>query len=124
MPCDAACQKIIINTGFMATLAPILAKQHAALAPTSRPSVAIAMSATKLSEAASVLRDMLTARGLTVDKSNEFDSCEQARTLVAWIDGVNTDAGPSAPEAVTKMDAWTADIWKTIEDLAAGKFPG
>lgn len=28
MPCDAACIKIIINTRFMAALAPVLANQH------------------------------------------------------------------------------------------------
>lgn len=103
MPCDAACRKIIINTGFMATLAPMIEGPEAAA----------------LAAAARTHRDMLAALGYGLthpDESRDFGGCEQAQLLVAWI------ADPSKADADT-MNAWTAELWSQIAGLAAGKHP-
>lgn len=107
MPCDAACIKIIINTGFMATLAPVLAKRN----------LGGAVAAGKLGIAARVYADMLASVGLKASVE-DFKGCDQATLLVAWI------MGEQAPIDSELMDKWTADIWSAIADLAAGKLPG
>lgn len=102
--CNPACQKIIINTGFMAALAPILATRHKSVATF------------QLSEAAQALTRMHAAVGL-VPSSDGFAGCNEAKQLVEWIkDPSKIDIG-----TVTR---WTDDIWSAIADLAAGKFSG
>lgn len=109
-PCDAACMKIIINTGFMAILAPALSAHLKFGDPA-------AVAASKLGTAAKIHRDMLQAVGVRPDATG-FTGCEQAKALVAWLSGNKA----AAPE-VKLIDKWTADVWASIAALAAGKFP-
>lgn len=109
MPCDAACIKIIINTGFMAALAPVLAGQMASGSQTQN-------AARRLGEAARAHTDMTAVLGLS-GTPDGFEGCDQARKLVVWIRGL------VALDADVLMDKWTADIWSAIADLAAGKLP-
>lgn len=102
--CNAACQKIIINTGFMAALAPTLAEHHKSAATH------------RLCEAARILSQMHAAVGL-LPSPDGFAGCNEAKQLVEWIkDPSKIDIG-----TVTR---WTDDIWSAIADLAAGKFSG
>ncbi len=104
--CDAACRKIIINTGNMAILAPQLA--HATGdTPAGR-------SAIRLFETASTLTRMHAAAGLK-PCPDDFTGCDEAVTLLEWI------ADPSKADAA-KLDEWTAETYRHIANLAAGKF--
>lgn len=113
--CDAACQKIIINGGFMAALAPKAAKLW--------PDGAIGHAAKELAEAAQLQREMFKVRGLTAEHTDSFDGCAEARMLVAWIRNHGTDAAPRGPEAVKLMNSWTETIWQQIANLVAGNWP-
>jgi hypothetical protein len=107
-PCDAACQKIIINTGFMSILAPELSAHLKFGDPA-------AVSASKLGRAAKTLHDMLQAVGIHAD-STSFTGCDEAKTLLAWL------TGKGVADAKL-MDKWTANLWSACSDLAAGKIP-
>lgn len=107
-PCDTACQKIIINTGFMAVLGPALSA-HLKFGDVA------AIAASKLGTVAKLHRDMLEAAGMRADITS-FAGCDQAKALVSWL------TGKAVPDAKL-MDKWAADIWKAIADLAAGKMP-
>lgn len=111
-PCDPACKKLIINTGFMAILAPALADllTHGSAGHTA---------ASKLSVAAHIHTKMLAAAGLT-PSFDDFNGCDHAKLLIQWIDGKGEMVAISH---VGQMQKWTADIWSAIADLAAGKLP-
>lgn len=106
--CDAACIKHILNSGFMATLAPLVAGPEASA----------------LAEAARVHSDMLATLGYAAapDKLATFDGCEQAKLLVQWI-REEVIPGGGLTDRAEKMNKWTAELWKQIADLAAGKLP-
>lgn len=108
-PCDAACMKIIINTGFMAVLAPALSA-HLKFGSEA------AIAASKLGRAATIHRDMLQAAGVHPDATG-FSGCEQAKALVAWL-----TSGKAVPD-VKLLNKWEAEVWSAIANLAAGKFP-
>jgi|GEM_PF-3347491 len=108
--CDAACIKNIINGQFMATLAPILAE--------STSNAQIRDAAKGLGIAAAAQAEMFDALGFIIaseERSASFSGCAQAQALVKWI------VAGSDVANVDKMLNWTADIWKSIADLAAGK---
>lgn len=106
--CDAACIKHILNSSFMATLAPMVDGPEASA----------------LATAAQIHSDMLAALGYTVtpEQARDFGGCEQAQHLVRWI---REDVIPGAglTNRAEKMNKWTAELWKQIVDLAAGKLP-
>lgn len=105
MPCDAACMKIILNTGLMAALGPRLKQAHQSAA------------AFDLAAAAETLSGMHAAVGLVPSLSYfPVTGCEQAKMIVGWI------KDPSSFNS-EKAKQWTADIWFAIADLAAGKLP-
>jgi ribose/xylose/arabinose/galactoside ABC-type transport system permease subunit len=111
MPCDAACVKIIINGHFMAILAPKIGVHRGA-------ADAIGRAALKLADAARTLGEMAATRGITASATDGTESCEQAKTLIQWI-----KSGEYPADADARMDAWTAELWRQINAIAAGKFP-
>lgn len=111
--CDAACQKIIINTGFMAELSRILAKNTGF--------VQIRTAAEILQVAAETHQAMLSAAGLTAVADEGWGGCEQAQLLVQWISDVHED--PDKGNKIALMGKWADDIWSAIADLADGKLP-
>lgn len=113
MPCDAACIKIIINTGFMAALAPVLAKNTGF--------IQIRTAAEVLGVAAETHQQMLAAAGLTAVAEEGWGGCEQAQYLVRWIDELHED--PDKENKIALMTKWSDDLWSAINDLAAGKLP-
>lgn len=113
MPCNAACIKIIINTGFMATLAPILAKNTGF--------IEIRTAAEVLAVAADTHQRMLAAAGLTAVAEEGWGGCKQAQYLVRWIYDLHED--PVKDNKIALMGKWTDDLWIAVADLAAGKLP-
>lgn len=105
-PCPPC--KIILNGGLMAALAPALA------ATTSREGVR--EHAKDLARAADTYVKMLAVLGVTVKVDGEWGGCDQARSLVRWIIGIER------PDA-DLMKTWTDDLWSAIAELAAGKMP-
>lgn len=105
-------KKILNNGNFIAHLAPVMAGKFSEHAD-------INAAAKQLTEAASTYRKMLKDMHITVKMRDDWEGCEQAKQLVQWI----TDPNADVADAVVQMDAWTADIWSAIKDLADGKYP-
>src|SRR5437899_1229888 len=96
-PACPACKKVINNYVFIANLAPLIdGPEAAALATAARAFGAIAVTL-----------------GIKVDTEG-FTGCEQGRLLLGWI------RSSESPDA-DLMNAWTAEIWDVVADLAAGK---
>lgn len=105
-------KKILNNGNFIAHLAPVMAGKFS-----DNPEINAA--ANRLTTAADTYRSMLADLGITVRPRDDWEGCDQAKQLVAWI----TDPNADVTDAVTTIDAWTADIWTEIGNLAAGKYP-
>lgn len=105
--------KIIINTGFMATLAPALLLDRASDGVQQK-------AASRLADVAQLHVEMIAAVGLAPSPDG-FSGCDQAKKLVEWI---KTPAyGDEGKERAELMNQWAVDIWSAITDLAAGKLP-
>lgn len=109
-PCPPC--KVIINGGFVAALAPILA------ARTLWPQVRIA--ATRLAEVAGAYVKMLTAIRVSVSVVAEWEGCEQAQLLMRWIEFDNDEDIDGRMALLTE---WGDAIWEALADLANGKLP-
>jgi hypothetical protein len=107
-PCPPC--KIILNGGFIAALAPVLA---------ARGTGDVHTVARNLGVAASTYVKMLDVVGITVKVGGAWEGCEQAKLLTAWIGQYPSDA----PTACDLIREWTANYWSAIADLAAGKLP-
>jgi hypothetical protein len=91
--CDAACQKIIINSGLMAPIARRLAADLAV----AEESAVLQEALRSLAADADLLTDVysfLTKRGVvTITEPVRWSGCGAAETLVYWLrDGVPGDA--------------------------------
>lgn len=112
-PCDAACMKIIINTGFMAALAPVLAT-HTGYHP-------IRAAATRLAEVAEAYSKMLAAVGVAINIEGDWEGCEQAKKLMQWSE--EDPASGDVADKLLQIEEWIVAIWSAIAELAAGKMP-
>lgn len=110
-------KKIINNGYFIAALAPVLA---------SRPAFGskLRVAVEKLGEVATAYSKMLGAFDIEKPENN-WGGCDQAKALIRWIhQPANAVVATEDYDAfVAEVDGWTAAIWTSVRDLAAGKMP-
>lgn len=118
--CDAACQKLIINSGLMAPIADLLAltvgKAHRICDPAEKLAAAC-----RANYAASMVAidHGIIARSETNEK---WAGCPEATQLMAWIN-VYCDLGMSREQttaAISTMTKWTDVANKRTAALVSG----
>ena len=116
MPCDAACRKLIINSMFIAPIALILSERTGSY---NTAASRLFDAATLHNDVVDVARKNGTLRPL--DKSAnfaEFNGCEQAAQLLAWVRKPPVDA--EVQVAIETMNAWADLLYENALAIVSG----
>lgn len=116
--CDAACQKIIINSGFMAPIADLLAETVGESSPIYKPARLLAVASYAYVES----WHALAARGLVeeTEEKAEWHGCDEATQLMKWV---RDDRREHDAEAIVhQLNIWTHRAnARTLALVSAGK---
>jgi hypothetical protein len=114
MALSAEGKKAVNNGGFAAILAIVLAQSAHVTLP-------VRIAANLLHVAADTYSKMLATIGVSVKLDADWEGCDQAKLLIAWINGTAPEGGEAMQLSLLKK--WTADIWAESTALANGKVP-
>jgi hypothetical protein len=118
--CNPACQKIIINTGFMAPLARLFAdtvRGEHPLNALNAPALRLARTAQAATE---VFAHALATGAMVKTGTSEFDGCVQAEALSSWIESASANREWSAAEVADVsylMAKWRSEISAAVAAL-------
>lgn len=111
--CNPACQKIILNGGFMAALAKLLIPAIGGAARSAAERLADTGTAL-----VAVYDHALDHGVVTAVENVQFAGCEQATTMLEWL---RTDVLPES--AAKRMNTWSDEMLAQIADLVAATDP-